>query len=365
MKTAASFSPHTAQVTIWNIIEGVEKNQIEGYHEAAKEAAMKGRPWGSPATLVLAAIFLVFTGAVFADGAPITIGALKGPSGIGMALLFESPPLAYAGRGATVVAVGSADLMAAKVISGEFEGAVLPVNVAAKLYNSGIPIALGAIVGEGMLSFLSSDPSIKGIEDLKGRAVQVSGQGATPDYLFRRLLKAAGMDPAKDVELSYALPYPEAAAALAAGKIPCALLPEPFATLALVANPQLSAPFDVGQLWTRATGQKSYPMSAFVVSSRLAKADPTAVQAILKAYEASIAWVVANPGEAGKLAEKHDLGLKATIATIAIPRSAYVFVRSPQARGAVEALLSVFIETAPASVGGKLPDDGFYGTWQR
>ncbi|MDP3177360.1 MAG: MqnA/MqnD/SBP family protein [Spirochaetaceae bacterium] len=315
--------------------------------------------------MTLAAICFAFPVKLFAQGDPIAIGALKGPSGIGMALLFESPALGFAGRSATVVAIGSADLMTAKVISGEFDAAVLPVNLAAKLYNSGIPIVLGAIVGEGMLSFLCSDSSIKDISDVKGRAVQVSGQGATPDYLFRRLLKTAGIDPAKDVELSYALPYPEAATALAAGKISCALLPEPFATMALAANPLLSSPFDIGELWTRATGQKSYPMTAFVISARLAKEDPTAAQALLKAYEASIAWVVANPDEAGKLAEKHELGLKAPIAAKAIPRSAYVFIRALEARAAIEALLSVFMETAPASVGGKLPNDGFYGKWQR
>jgi len=326
---------------------------------------LKRRASESFAALTFAAIILASPARLSAQGAPIAIGTLKGPSGIGMALLFESPLLGYAGRSATVVAVGSADLMTAKVISGEFGAAVLPVNLAAKLYNSGIPIALGAIVGEGMLSFLCSDSTIKDIGDLRGRSVQVSGQGATPDYLFRKLLKAAGIDPAKDLELSYALPYPEAATALAAGKIPCALLPEPFATMALAANPLLSSPFGVGELWTRATGQASYPMTAFVVSARLAIEDPAAVQAMLKAYEASIAWVVANPGEAGKLAEKHDLGLKAPIASKAIPRSAYVFVRAPEARSAVEALLSVFLETAPASVGGKLPNDGFYGTWQR
>ena len=79
---------------------------------------------------------------------------------------------------------------------------------------------------------------------------------------------------------------------------------------------------------------------------------------------ASIAWVTAQPLEAGALVEKQELGLKAGIAAKAIPRSAYVFTAAPEARGAVEALLGVFLELAPASVGGKLPDDGFYAAFR-
>jgi len=58
--------------------------------------------------------------------------------------------------------------------------------------------------------------------------------------------------------------------------------------------------------------------------------------------------------------EKHDLGLKAAVAAKAIPRSAYVYEGAREARPSIEALLGVFLQLSPASVGGKLPDDGFY-----
>ncbi|HTX74137.1 MAG TPA: ABC transporter substrate-binding protein, partial [Rectinemataceae bacterium] len=294
----------------------------------------------------------------------IVVGALKGPTGIGMVRLFESPPQLSGGLAITMTAVPSADVMAAKVMSGEYDAAVLPVNMAAKLYSAGIPIRLAAIVGNGMVSFLTSDPTVTALADLRGKEINVAGQGATPDYLFRRLLQTAGLDPDKDLRLSYALPYPEAAAALAAGSIRYAVLPEPFATLALMKNPSLKSPLDVAALWTKATGQSSYPMSAFVVSARLAGEAPGAVRALLDAYADSITWVTANPAAAGALVEKHDLGLPAAVAARAIPRSNYVFVTSELARPAIEALLSVFLQTAPASIGGALPDASFYATFK-
>jgi NitT/TauT family transport system substrate-binding protein len=300
----------------------------------------------------------------FAAPKPIVVGALKGPSGIGMAKLFETPPSPADGSIVKIVAVPGADLMTAKLISGEYDAGVLPVNVAAKLYASGIPIRLAAIVGEGMVSFLSADASIGSLADLRGKRINVAGQGATPDYLFRALLKGAGLDPAKDVGLDYSLPYPEAALALASGKIAYAILPEPFATMARLQNPSLRPVIDLGALWTRATGRASYPMTAFVVSTRLAAERPEAVAAILRDCAASIAWVVARPTEAGALVEKLGLGLKAGVAAKAIPLSAYAFLDARAARPEVEALLGAFLELSPASVGGALPDDGFYASFE-
>jgi len=49
---------------------------------------------------------------------------------------------------------------------------------------------------------------------------------------------------------------------------------------------------------------------------------------------------------------------------MAIPRSGYVFTNARASRRADEALLGAFLELAPASVGGRLPDDGFYASFE-
>ncbi len=309
-------------------------------------------------------ILLVAAGiqSAFAQGQDLrklVVAGLKGPSGIGMVKMFDTVP-AVPGAKIVMTAVGSADLVAAKVISGEFDAAILPINVAAKLFTSKIPIRLAAITGNGMVSFLTNDPSIHSLSDLRGREVSVAGQGATPDFVFRAILRKARLDPEKDLKLNYSLPYPEAAMALAAGKIRIAILPEPFATMARTANADIVSPLDIDFLWKSATGQNSYPMTAFVVSSRLASEMPEAVRVLLASYRESIGWVRNNPAAAGVLVERHDLGLKATVASKAIPRSNYVFLTAKEARPAVEALLSTFLAIAPASIGGSLPDGAFY-----
>jgi NitT/TauT family transport system substrate-binding protein len=276
-----------------------------------------------------------------------------------MIRLFESPP-SVPGVEIAVEALASADLMVARFASGEAKIGILPPNVAAKLAAAGKPLAAAAVVGNGMLSLLSADPSVSSVADLRGREVYVAGQGATPDYVFKKILAANGLDPDKDVSLRYSMAYPEIAQALIAGRIGVALLPEPFATMALAGKPSLSRQVDVQAEWAKAGGSPDYPMTVLVVDTRFAAEKPEALKAIMDAYRASVEWTVAHPKEAGALVEKHELGLKAAVAAAAIPRSAYVFIPADEARKDLETLFSVFLSYAPASIGGRLPDARFY-----
>jgi NitT/TauT family transport system substrate-binding protein len=74
----------------------------------------------------------------------------------------------------------------------------------------------------------------------------------------------------------------------------------------------------------------------------------------------TIEWTNANPTEAGALVQKHTLGLQAPIAARSIPNSAFVFSTALASRQSVEKLLGIFLAADQTSIGGKLPDDGFY-----
>jgi NitT/TauT family transport system substrate-binding protein len=307
----------------------------------------------------------VFTGILFARGAneqsinSLTIYGLKGPSGVSMIRMFEDPPQ-IRGYEVRLEALASADLMAARFIAGDAKVGILPANVAAKIASSGKNIQIAAITGTGMLSLLTSDPGVQDIADLRGKTVQVTGQGATPDYVFRRILLSKGINPESDISLNFALAYPEIAQSLIAGRISTALLPEPFATMARSGKSDLRQIGDIQDEWIKAGGQGNYPMTVLAVDGNFAAYNPGVISVILESLKASIEWTVANPAEAGVLVEKHDLGLRAAVITAAIPRSNYVFISGAEARPQIEALFKVFLEFSPASIGGSLPGDNFY-----
>ena len=290
---------------------------------------------------------------------PLVIYAIKGSSGVGLIRLFDDPPK-LRGFDVRVEALSQADLVASRFISGEAKVGILPPNIAAKIASSGRDIRAAAVTGTGMLSLLSSDSSIRSIADLRAKTVEVAGQGATPDYVFRKILSASSLVPDRDLRLGYSLPYPEIAQALISGRVSLALLPEPFASMALMGKPDLFSVADIQEEWAKIGGAGNYPMTLLVVDGAFAASNPEAIGEILLSVKDSIDWVKAHPADAGELTEKYELGIRADAASAAIPKSNYVFIPAAEARPSLEALFRVFLENSHQSIGGALPGDSFY-----
>ena len=188
---------------------------------------------------------------LFAEAKQIRVGLLNGPTCVPAAYLMEndsSVPAAYLMENKKSVSAGkdSAELsyekfadpqaLLPKMIKDEIDIGFMPVNVAAKVYNAGNKsIICCAVVGLGNLSLITTDENIRHFTDLKGKTVYVAGQGATPEYMFRYLLKENGLTwegNNADVKKDFSIPTAQIAAQLISGKIQYAVVPEPFATIA-------------------------------------------------------------------------------------------------------------------------------------
>jgi NitT/TauT family transport system substrate-binding protein len=254
----------------------------------------------------------------------------------------------------------SPELVAPRVLTSEADFAVLPTNMAAKIAAGGVPYRLAALIGFGVVYVVSTDDSVRGWDDLKGRSVAAVGRGSAADAVFRYLSGRSGVEPGRDVQLRY-LPHLELAQLLIAGREPIAMLPEPFVTRVLMQRPGSRVVLDLQEEWRRAAGSETpLAMSALVVRAATARRAPRLVKAFLARFADSTLWVNEHPREAGLLVEKHGLGFAAAEAEAAIPRCNIRFVAAAQARPAVEAFLAVLLASQPDSIGGKLPDDDFY-----
>lgn len=294
---------------------------------------------------------------------PITVQAasLKGPSGFGMIKLFEDKPELGPNADSEFTVLPSPKAMIARVAGGEVDFAVLPANMAAKMYTAGPGYKLGAIVGMGVLHVLSRDPSVQDWEDLQGKQVHSIGKGATPDYLFQYLLEQHGLDPEEDVDINFSVSSgPQLAQLLIAGKIDTAVLPEPFVTMVIAKTEQVRKVLNFQTTWQEVQASEStYPITAVVVNPQLAEERPELVERFLSAYSDSIEWVNSNPAEAAELIGKYEV-LPAALARPAIPNCNLEYIYSADARPVMEKFLQVLLDFNPASVGGSLPDDGFY-----
>lgn len=334
--------------------------------------------------VVLLAVLMMAGGVGFAGGtqdapsaeAPsagsrlVNVAALNGPSGIPLAYLFENKPVVE-GADFDFQVVAGADVLLPKLLKGEVDVGILPPNVAAKVFskNNGA-LLVGAVVGEGMLSLITKDGQVNSLADLKGKTVNMAGQGATSEYLFRYLLQvngiavaADGLEPDTDsVALDFSIPAAELAAALLSGRIQYAVVPEPFTTVATTRDAAVRRAVNLQDAYRAVTGDASanYPMTVVVIRKEFAASSPQLVRGLLAAYRDAVDWTLANPAEAGALVEKHTLGLQASIATKVIPNGAYVFVPARQAQESLEGLFSIFLGFAPEAIGGQLPAQDFY-----
>jgi NitT/TauT family transport system substrate-binding protein len=249
--------------------------------------------------------------------------------------------------------------MIARISSGEVQGALLPLNTAAKLYTAGGGYPLAAVPGWGNLFLLSRDSSIAGFRDLEGKTVHTTGAGATPDYLFRYLARASGAD-INRINLDYSFPVTQLAQLAAAGRVNTALVPQPYAAVIQAASADMVLRLDIQEQWRRTRGTEyTYPMTAFTLSGDFAQSRPAAYRALLEAYDQSITWVTSHPEEAAALAEAHEI-IAAGPARLAIPQSGLFFLTAQQAKQPAEDFLAVLLQMDPDSVGDRLPDDSFY-----
>ena len=100
---------------------------------------------------------------------PAQIAVMAGPTGFSSAGLSR-----FLGEDTYTLSVyPSPNEVIARLANGEVDVAALPSNVAATLYNRGVKIQVAAVIGDGMLSVLSSDPSVADASDLIGKTIQI------------------------------------------------------------------------------------------------------------------------------------------------------------------------------------------------
>ena len=290
----------------------------------------------------------------------VRIGALKGPTGLGMLQMMQSAENGEKPYEFTLA--GAADEITGKLTTGELDAAALPTNSAAMLYNKtegALQIAMVNTLGVLYL-VTAGDAEVDSIADLAGKTVYSSGQGAVPEYAFNYILSANGLEAGTDVTVEYKTEHSEIAALVASGQAEIAVLPEPLVTQATGQNPDLTVALDLTEEWDKAAGGASIlTMGCLVVRREFAENNKEALDALLEDYKASVEYVNNNPAEAAQISEQVDL-IPAAVAEKAIPKCNIVYLDGAEMKEKLPGFLNILFEANPQSVGGALPGDDFY-----
>ncbi len=315
----------------------------------------------SAIVLSLVLLLSIFAGCTpKADDVVINIGGMTGPTTIGMVKMLSDNDAGVAANEYELTLAGSADVINPMLIQGSLDIAAIPANLASILYNKtegGIRVL--AINTLGVLYMVEKGDSIASVEDLRGKKIYATGQGAAPEYALRYILKSNGIDPDNDVTLEFHAEPAEVVTLMAGDETAVAMLPQPYVTVAKGKVEGLRVVLDITEEWEK-LGTDSMCLTGVVVAqAAFIEEHPEQVERFLEEYETSINYANTSVAEAAALCEQYGV-IAAAVAEKAIPECNITYIDGKEMKTALSGYLNVLFEQNPAAVGGKLPADDFY-----
>ena len=306
--------------------------------------------------------------------ATLRVGALKGPTAMGLVELMKASDLVSAGEEVpqaydnlpdavdtyTFTLAAAATELAPQLVKGDLDIACVPANLAATLYQQteGEVVTLG-INTLGVLYIVENGNAVQSLADLEGKTMVASGKDSTPEYALRYLLEENGVDPDTGVVIDWKNEHSECVSALASGAATIALLPQPFVTVAESKMPELRTALDLTEQWDALDNGSALITGVVVARRDVVEAHPQAVERFLEQYAASVDWVNVNTADAAALIGEYGI-VDAAVAEKALPACNIVCITGSEMKEKLSGYLQVLCDASADSVGGAMPGDDFY-----
>ena len=159
---------------------------------------------------LLVVLALLAMPVALAEGGKVRVGALKGPTAMGMVQMMADKADAY-----DFTLAAAPDEIVPLLVKGELDIAAVPANLGSVLYNNtqGAVKAL-AINTLGVLYIVERGDTVHSVADLKGRTLVTAGKGSTPEYALNYILTGNGLDPEADLTIEFKSEHAECLAAM-------------------------------------------------------------------------------------------------------------------------------------------------------
>lgn len=250
-------------------------------------------------TIFLVVFFLLFpsTTEVFSqETSPQTVRILvpRSNSALPFLLLAEEDPLPGIDIQANVFINHPQAL--AMLIRGEADLLFTGTSQGWENYLSGGPLVM-LNTGTWGISYLigsTTCPPIEDLADLVGKRIALPFPGSPLDFQTRYMLKKQGIDPDRDLTISYS-PLPQTAALLTSGQIDAAPVPEPLASQ-LVVNRGLARLLDYKKLWAGVSdGDPRSPQVSLFATRSYTQEHKQLLSELIRVWRQTSQEVIENP----------------------------------------------------------------------
>lgn len=261
------------------------------------------------------------------------------------------------------------DQLRALALGGQADFMAMPSNVAANLYNRGVPLKLLDINTWGILSIVSRDEGMKTLADLVGKELVMPFRGDMPDIIFQTLAEKQGLRVGEDIRLRYVATPIDAMQLLLTRRADQALLAEPAISMAFIKSrslpvkiiaPQLYRSVDLQAEWGRVFDRDARIPQAGIVVLGQRMEDAALIQRFEQAHAQALQWCSANADACGRVVAERISMLTPEGVADSIRAVQAEFVTAADARPDLEFFYQKLAEREPGLIGGKLPGDDFY-----
>lgn len=243
----------------------------------------------------------------------------------------------------------------------EVDIALIPTDMAAKVYNKNSSYQIFASIGQGSYYLVTSDPEVRGFNStLINKEIAIAGENSMTDNIVKAILKKNNIDETL-VKFKYTNTVPELVKTLTLGEIYTGIVPETSLTSLLYKHSGLKILASINDAYENTFDiSEGYPQFSVIVRKDFAKNNKEYVNKFLSKVKESIEFVNNNPLQAGAYGEELKIPIKPQILSKAIKRCNLKFIEIDKFKQNYEYFFDILYNYNNEAVGGTVPDESIY-----
>ena len=243
----------------------------------------------------------------------------------------------------------------------EVDIALVPTDMAAKVYNKNSSYQIFASIGQGSYYLVTSDPEVRGFNStLINKEIAIAGENSMTDNIVKAILKKNNIDETL-VKFKYTNTVPELVKTLTLGEIYTGIVPETSLTSLLYKHSGLKILASTNDAYENTFDiSEGYPQFSVIVRKDFAKNNKEYVNKFLSKVKESIEFVNNNPLQAGAYGEELKIPIKPQILSKAIKRCNLKFIEIDKFKQNYKYLFDILYNYNNEAVGGTVPDESIY-----
>lgn len=288
----------------------------------------------------------------------INLGLYNGASAISAAHLLDNSEKGVSYENYNGILYTSYKEIAAALESGEISAAAMPLNEAARLYNTSSKEYKVAMINSLFNYCIAQNGSIitADIISLAGKAITVADDDSIGKIVLNKLIEdynieGCSIEPAENAEAVIE--------GLANGSIQLALTQEPYISTASIKNPNVTMGIDLYDSWFD-KDNVDIVTGCLVISNDFISQNEKAFVYFLKDYDASVNLTKKNIDETAQLAAKFSLTDSAASAKSGIPGCGIVSKKGNDMTALTSEFFNFIGSVDVSALGGKTPAMDFY-----